>query len=100
MERQLARRAARVRRKRQIWAGVVVGLVVILGVTGTVWALGGFSSKPAPVAADQCTWAPADKATNDKLKDVGTPPKSGAPRTGTETITITLDKGTVVGSVD
>lgn len=100
IERQMARRAAQVRRKRQIWAGVVVGLVVVLGITGTVWALGGFSTKPAPVAADECNWVAADKAANDKLKDVGTPPKSGAPRTGTETITIALDKGTVVGSID
>jgi peptidyl-prolyl cis-trans isomerase B (cyclophilin B) len=100
IERQMARRAAQVRRKRQIWAGLVVGLVVVLGITGTVWALGGFSSKPTPAAANECAWAAADKAANDKLKDVGQPPKSGEPRTGTETITITLDTGTVVGSVD
>jgi len=100
IERQMARRAARVRRNRQIWAGAVVVLVVVLGITGTVWALGGFSTKPAPVAAGECNWVAADKAANDKLKDVGTPPKAGAARTGTETITIALDKGTVVGSID
>jgi peptidyl-prolyl cis-trans isomerase B (cyclophilin B) len=100
MERQMARRAARVRRKRQIWAGIVVGVVVVLGITGTVWALGGFSSRPTPAAANECAWAAADKSANDKLKDVGQPPKSGEPRTGSETITITLDTGTVVGSID
>jgi peptidyl-prolyl cis-trans isomerase B (cyclophilin B) len=100
MERQMARRAARVRRRRQVWAGVVVGLVVVLGVAGTVWALGGFSSTKKTPQASGCLWAPADKAANDKLKDVGTPPTSGEARSGTETMTITLDSGTVVGSVD
>jgi peptidyl-prolyl cis-trans isomerase B (cyclophilin B) len=102
MERQLARRAARVRRRRQSWAGAVVALVVLLGVAGTVWALGGFSSKKKPdtTAEGACAWVAVDKATNPNLKDVGQPPKSGEPHEGTETMTITLDSGTVVGSVD
>jgi peptidyl-prolyl cis-trans isomerase B (cyclophilin B) len=101
MERQMARRAAKVRKQRQVWAGVVVGLVVVLGITGTVWALGGFSStKKTQENASGCLWVPADKGANDKLKDVGTPPKSGEARSGTETMTITLDSGTVVGSID
>jgi peptidyl-prolyl cis-trans isomerase B (cyclophilin B) len=101
MERQMARRAARVRRRRQVWAGVVVALVVVLGTTGTVWALGGFSpSKKTPEATGSCLWAPADKTANDKLKDVGTPPTSAESHTGTETMTINLNSGTVVGSID
>src|SRR6266536_894771 len=101
MERQMARRASRVRRRRQLWAGLVVGLVVVLGGMGTVWALGGFSSaKKTPEATGSCLWAPADKTANDKLKDVGTPPTNGESHTGTETMTINLDSGTVVGSIN
>jgi peptidyl-prolyl cis-trans isomerase B (cyclophilin B) len=101
IERQMARRAAKVRRRRQVLAGVVVALVVVLGTTGTVWALGGFSaSKKTPEATGGCLWAPADKTANDKLKDVGTPPTSGEAHTGTETMTINLGSGTVVGSID
>jgi peptidyl-prolyl cis-trans isomerase B (cyclophilin B) len=103
MERQMARRAAKVRRRRQTFAGVVVGIVVILGIAGTVWALGGFSSpkKPTPEAGP-CLWAPTspDPSAASDLKNVGTPPTTGLPTTGAETMTITLNSGTVVGSVD
>ena len=107
IERQMARRAARVRRRRQTWAAGVVGLVVVLGIAGTVWALGGFSShKKTEDTAGACLWAPAapDPSASSDLKDVGTPPKSGEPHSGTETMTINLGSGsgsgTVVGSID
>src|SRR5689334_12264260 len=40
MERQMARRATRARRNRQIQAGIVAGVVVLLVVLGSLW-LGG-----------------------------------------------------------
>lgn len=102
MERQMARRAAKVRRRRQTTAGIVVGLVVVLGIVGTVWALGGFSSKTTTPASGPCLWAPAapDPSASGNLKDVGTPPTTGTATTGTDTMTITLNGGTVVGSLD
>jgi peptidyl-prolyl cis-trans isomerase B (cyclophilin B) len=103
MERQLARRAAKVRRRRQTAAGVVVAVILLLGITGTVWALGGFSSKkPTPPAAGPCLWVPAspDPSASSNVKDVGTPPTTGTKTTGTDTMTITLNSGTVVGSLD
>jgi peptidyl-prolyl cis-trans isomerase B (cyclophilin B) len=103
MERQLARRAAKVRRRRQTFAGVVVGIVVVLGIAGTVWALGGFSSpKKTTPEAGPCLWAPSspDPSAGTNLKDVGTPPTTGIPTTGAQTMTITLGSGTVVGSLD
>jgi peptidyl-prolyl cis-trans isomerase B (cyclophilin B) len=102
MERQMARRAAKVRRRRQTYAGVVVGIVVILGIAGTVWALGGFSSKKTTPESGPCLWAPAapNPSASSNLKDVGTPPTTGTKTTGTDTMTITLNSGTVVGSLD
>jgi len=98
MERQLARRAAKVRRQRQSWAIAIVSVVAVLGIAGTVWALSGNSKKPAPAAAS-CTWNDAG-GTSDKLKDVGKPPASGEPRTGTGTMTITTNLGVITGSLD
>jgi peptidyl-prolyl cis-trans isomerase B (cyclophilin B) len=100
MERQLARRAAKARRNRQLQAGIAVGLVALLAIVGTAWALGVFSSKPKTAAAGTCAWNPAATANNPNLKDVGTPPTSGEPRTGHETVTIQLGQGTVTGSID
>ncbi|OLB75614.1 MAG: hypothetical protein AUI14_20580 [Actinobacteria bacterium 13_2_20CM_2_71_6] len=99
MERQMARRAAKVRRQRQLWAGLIVGLVAILGITGTVWALGGFSPSKKPPAPAACNWADTG-AGNAKLKNVGKPPTSGEPRSGTETMTITTSLGVITAKLD
>src|SRR5437016_14035382 len=99
MERQMARRAAQIRQRRQRLAIGIVGLVVLVGIAGTVWALGGFSkSKKPATAAAACTWNDAGTA-NTSLKDVGKPPASGQPRTGTETMTITTNLGVIKASV-
>jgi peptidyl-prolyl cis-trans isomerase B (cyclophilin B) len=60
-ERQLARRAQRQRRRRQIQAAVGAFLLVGLIVTGTVWLVGGFEPEP-PAAAEpeRCTWLPRE----------------------------------------
>ncbi len=100
MERQMARRAAKARRNRQLQAGIAVGIVALLAIAGTVWALGGFSSSKPTAAAGTCAWNPANTTNNANLKDVGTPPTSGEPRTGAETVTIQLGQGTVTGSID
>jgi len=99
MERQLARRAAKVRRQRQGWAIAVVSLVAVLGIAGTAWALGAFDkAKPKPAAAS-CLWNDTS-ANSTELKDVGKPPTTGQPRSGTETMTITTNLGVITASLD
>ncbi len=50
MERQLARRAAKARRNRQLQAGLAVGLVVVLATVSGLFVGGAFSPKPKPAA--------------------------------------------------
>ncbi|HEX6498246.1 MAG TPA: peptidylprolyl isomerase [Micromonosporaceae bacterium] len=100
LERQMARRAARARRRRQIQAGVSAAVVLLLVVLGTVWALGGFDHKKKVTAAGTCAWTPADTGSNPNLKNVGTPPTSGEPRTGTRTMTINTNLGLIQAELD
>ncbi|SBT39823.1 peptidylprolyl isomerase [Micromonospora narathiwatensis] len=94
LDRQLARRAAAAKRRRQIQAGVGAAVVLALIVVGSAWALGAFDSKPEPKAAeDVCLWTPQDASANTNLKDVGTPPTTGLPTDGTRTMTVTTDQG-------
>jgi peptidyl-prolyl cis-trans isomerase B (cyclophilin B) len=98
MERQLARRAAKARRNRQLQAGLAVGLVVLVAVAVGLFVGGVFSSKPKPATTATCVWkTPADAGTR---KDVGQPPTSGESRTGTETMTVATDQGTIAVSLD
>ena len=98
MERQMARRAAKVRRRRQAWAIAVVATVAVLGIAGTVWAMTSGKKKTTTTAAS-CGWVDTG-TSNTNLKDVGKPPTSGQARTGTETMTITTSLGTVTASID
>lgn len=92
--RQMARRAAKLRRKRQIQAGIGVVLALALIVLGSVWALGGFEKEPEPLAdPPDCLWTPLDGSANVHLKDVGTPPEKGIPTSGTRPMTITTNQG-------
>ncbi|HEX6968782.1 MAG TPA: peptidylprolyl isomerase [Micromonosporaceae bacterium] len=92
-DRQMARRAAALRRRRQIQAGIGVVVAVALIVVGSVWALGGFDKEPEPVAdPPDCLWTPADGKANVHLKEVGTPPED-VPTTGTRPMTITTNQG-------
>ncbi|MFJ8580764.1 peptidylprolyl isomerase [Micromonospora sp. NPDC093277] len=94
LDRQLARRAAAAKRRRQIQAGVGAFVVLALIGLGSAWALGAFDSKPKPKAAeDTCLWTPQDAGANTNLKDVGTPPTSGLPTAGTRAMTVTTDQG-------
>ncbi|MFI5937156.1 peptidylprolyl isomerase [Actinoplanes sp. NPDC051494] len=103
-DRQLARRAVRQRRRRQIQAGVgaAVALVVIVG--GIAWLGGAFDQDETPVDAansDICAWTPQSADSNPSLKDVGDPPTTGIPTSGTRDMTITTDKGDpIVVSLD
>ncbi len=101
VERQMARRAARARRRRQIQAGLVVVLVVVLAGVGTAWAMGAFEGGKKKVSTTAtCAWTPLDTKSDPNIKDVGAPPTSGEKRAGTETFTMTTDKGVVTASLD
>jgi peptidyl-prolyl cis-trans isomerase B (cyclophilin B) len=50
--------------------------------------------------AQDCLWNKADTTANTNLKDVGEPPTTGIPKTGTETMTIVTNLGTVTASLD
>ncbi|WP_262283830.1 peptidylprolyl isomerase [Micromonospora sp. MA102] len=94
LDRQLARRAAATKRRRQIQAGVGAAVVLALIVVGSAWALGAFDSDPKKQAAeDTCLWTPQDATANTNLKDVGTPATTGLPTQGTRTMTVTTNQG-------
>ncbi|MEH0974202.1 peptidylprolyl isomerase [Micromonospora sp. CPCC 205546] len=95
LDRQLARRAAAVRRRRQIQAGVGVAVVLALIVAGSAWALGAFDDEPKENAAteDVCLWTPQDATANTNLKDVGTPGTQGLPTEGVRPMTVTTNQG-------
>jgi len=97
LDRQLARRAAGARRRRQIQAGIGSAVALLLIVLGSVWALGGFDREPTDTAAeDVCAWTTQDAAANTNLKDVGTPATSDLPTSGTRPMTITTNQGNPV----
>jgi peptidyl-prolyl cis-trans isomerase B (cyclophilin B) len=117
LERDMAARAeaARLRRRRNSWiAGIIAGVLVV---GGGIWigvaASGGGKKKPAAAAASAtaapaaCAWTPdpnptpspsptASVAPNPNLKNVGTPPASGEPRSGTRDLTFDTNLGTIV----
>ncbi|MFI6780513.1 peptidylprolyl isomerase [Micromonospora sp. NPDC050276] len=95
LDRQLARRAAATRRRRQIQAGVGAALILVLVVAGSAWALGAFDSDPKQntAAADTCLWTPQDATANTNLKDVGTPATKDLPTEGTRAMTVTTNQG-------
>jgi peptidyl-prolyl cis-trans isomerase B (cyclophilin B) len=60
---------------------------------------GGGTAGGATKEPEACAWKPA---TGDpaSLKDTGTPPESGEPRTGTATMTLTTNLGTIEITID
>jgi peptidyl-prolyl cis-trans isomerase B (cyclophilin B) len=96
LDRQLANRAKRTRKRRQIQAGVGAGVALLLIVVGGAWLGGAFDSDPeelAETSTDRCTWIPQKVADNDKLKDVGQPSTTGIVDAGTRPMTLTTNQG-------
>jgi peptidyl-prolyl cis-trans isomerase B (cyclophilin B) len=103
LDRQMARRAEKERRRRRVLAGVGAGLAVVLILAGVAWIGGVFDSKKKndTAAADLCAWTPQSAQTNTDLQEVGTPPTKGFPTTGTKTMTIATNQGApIVVSLD
>ncbi|MFG3421527.1 peptidylprolyl isomerase [Micromonospora sp. NPDC048063] len=98
LDRQLARRAAAAKRRRQIQAGVGVTVVLALIVVGSAWGLGAFDDDPKEntAAEDVCLWTPQDATANTNLKDVGTPATQGLPTSGVRPMTVTTNQGAPV----
>src|SRR3954451_3531264 len=107
--------AARKRRglQKMIGAGVAVAVVIAAVVLAVVFTGGGKKSKtasPSPsgsASPTSCTWKPkADPSASPPaqlpagIKDVGTPPATGEPRKGSQTMTITANVGTVTAQID
>jgi peptidyl-prolyl cis-trans isomerase B (cyclophilin B) len=97
-ERQIARRAAAARKRRQWQAGIGGAVVLALVVLGTIWAAGGF--KKAPVKADDCAWTAVDTNTDTNAKSVGMPPTRDIQKSGSEHMTITTNQGTISALLD
>jgi peptidyl-prolyl cis-trans isomerase B (cyclophilin B) len=117
----MAERAANATRRRKRGTVVlgVAAVVVVLGLVIWLVAAGG-GGKKAPAAAasasnsvspTSCTWKPnpdpspspsptASQAPNPNLKNVGTPPATGEPRSGTRDMTINTNLGTIVVRLD
>lgn len=120
LEREMAERASLARRRRRTRTTVAAGVGVLLVVAGVVWVVaantGGDDKKPGEAAASgspvaqKCTWAPLANPSasagasappaDPNVKDVGTPPATGEPRTGTQTMTITTNVGVIKVQVD
>ncbi|SHN45050.1 peptidyl-prolyl cis-trans isomerase B (cyclophilin B) [Cryptosporangium aurantiacum] len=105
LERQMARRAAAAKRRRQTQAAVGAGIALLLVVVGAVFLvvnLSGDDDKDTTTEAASgptCTYQKADSSTG-KVKDVGQPPTSNIPDTGTRTVTMTTSVGAIQFTLD
>jgi peptidyl-prolyl cis-trans isomerase B (cyclophilin B) len=119
LEREMAeRQAAAAQRRRRGYAILSASLAVVVIVVAVVVVLAvtGGKKKPSPTAAASasataaaaaCTWTPNPNPSaspappsNPNLKDVGTPPTSGEPRSGTQNLTLNTNLGTIVIQMD
>lgn len=98
LERQMADKLERARKRKQRNAIIGAGAAVVLVVGGIVWAVMAMPDKQeSATGADDvsCIWTPDDPAQNPDLKDVGAPPTGKAPDTGTQTMTIDTSLGVI-----
>jgi peptidyl-prolyl cis-trans isomerase B (cyclophilin B) len=95
-ERQIARRAAAARRRRQWQAGIGGAVALTLLVLAVIWKTGGFD--PEPIRASDCAWTPVDAGNG--VTDVGKPRTNDVVKNGVKTMTIALGQGTVTAKLD
>jgi peptidyl-prolyl cis-trans isomerase B (cyclophilin B) len=101
LDRQIARRAAAARKKRQIQAGTAAGLAVVLIALGALWFSGFFDGekdKNPPQGSGTCAWNSTEGGEN--VKDVGRPPTGDIQTSGVETMTITTNQGVIKALID
>ena len=106
LEREMAERATKARKRRQTQAIVGAAAVLVLVVAGTVWlatSLGGDDKKQNTAGGDgfsQCVFNEVPKEGRSKqIKDVGLPPTQQANK-GTQTMTIDTNLGPVTAQID
>ncbi|MEV4532972.1 peptidylprolyl isomerase [Asanoa sp. NPDC049518] len=100
LDRQLARRAAVLRRKRRIQAGLGGALALVLIGVGAFWALGGFDKEPVNTATDVCVWTPQEPGVNVDAQDVGLPSTTDVPTFGTRDMALTTNQGNITVQLD
>ncbi len=113
LERQMARRAAEARRRRQIQAGIGAFVALVLVALGVFWLVkeydfGGDKKDKSPAAGASkdpgaCEYKdlPKDqKAAAKERKDVGLPKAGSEVREGVRTFTLTMNSGTVEIELD
>ncbi|MGN9892165.1 peptidylprolyl isomerase [Micromonospora sp. L31] len=108
LEREMAERAARARKRRQTQAIVGAAAVLLLVVAGSVWlatTLGGDDDTKQDTAGGtpgyaQCAYTEAPKeGRTPQIKDVGLPPAQQK-NTGTQTMTIDTNLGPITAKID
>jgi peptidyl-prolyl cis-trans isomerase B (cyclophilin B) len=107
IDRQMARRAEKVRiqRQRQSQIGIGLAVLLVIGVGAFTHWYGLVSSTKSSTAANTptCSWipsTPASGATGAAATVTGTPPTVGIPVVGTQVMTIALTQGTVTADLD
>ncbi|MEU7804069.1 peptidylprolyl isomerase [Micromonospora arborensis] len=107
LEKEMAERAGKARKRRQTQAIISAGAVLVLVVAGTVWlavTLGGDDDKPATntaaAGASECVYnaLPTDQRP-PTIKDVGVPSNQQS-GTGVQTMTIDTNLGPITAKVD
>jgi peptidyl-prolyl cis-trans isomerase B (cyclophilin B) len=119
LEREMAERAKAAQKRRQRGAiiGSAVAVVLVIGIV--VWiAVAAGGKKPAPSAAASaseaasavpvtCQWVPNPDpsaspapAANPNLKNVGTPPTTGIPTSGTQDLVLNTNLGPITIQMD
>ncbi len=116
LEREMAARAEAARRRRRLQVSIGAGVAALIVIVGTVWLVaslgdddksGAGASPSASAGPLACTWntgpspdpaaSPAPPQPN--VKDVGLPP-TAPPRTGTRTMVIDTNLGTIKAKID
>jgi peptidyl-prolyl cis-trans isomerase B (cyclophilin B) len=116
LERDMAERAERRRKSRRTQTAIAIGAGSLVVIVGVVWVVVAFTGdkKKSPTASasgsaapTSCKWNPlVDPSASPKpslpptLKNVGTPPTTGEPRSGTQVMTMTTNLGAVKVEVD
>jgi peptidyl-prolyl cis-trans isomerase B (cyclophilin B) len=118
LEREMTLRAEVAQRRRRLQAMIgagsavlvlIVGVVLLVTLTGNDKKTNSAANPAASASASptHCTWkpkidpsAPPQPDLQKTIKDVGTPPASGEPRTGTQAMTITTNVGAIDVQVD
>ncbi|MET8361167.1 peptidylprolyl isomerase [Micromonospora sp. NPDC005171] len=107
LEKEMAERAAKARKRRQTTAIISAGAALVLVVAGTVWlavSLGGDDDKPgtttAAPGASECAYnALPTEQRPPQIKDVGVPSNEQS-GTGVQTMTIDTNLGPITAKVD